>query len=403
MVKRAPGTGSIIYEKKRKLWIYQFTIKENGKSKRKAIYAKSREDLERRIAKINTHVDFNITVGSWMIKWLSVYVKDVVREKTAIFYKQMLHYITDDVKKTKLSELTTLQCQMMLSELRESGSKSGGMLSTSTVRSIRSVFITCLDAAIENSILKSNPMKKTKPPRLIRKEKVFLSPAQAARLREVAEKGDYYIDKVSADPGQLYLLKCYGVMIHLALVTGMRRGELFGLQWQYVDFEKNTLTIKYQETKADKGFRLSITKTISSIRTISIDNETMKKLKDWQTYQKIYAEMLGVGIWHTNPSLVFTNVFGSFIDPDNFRLRHWHAMCKAADLPDGTTLHSLRHTAATFMLSSGIDVKTAAARLGHANANTLLKVYAHVLDRNDSKAADTLANLISTKKVSDDE
>lgn len=396
MAKRAPGTGSIIYDKRRKRWIYQYTMKDNDKTHRKAIYAKSRAELEYRIAKIDLSCPFDITTEQWITKWLSVYVKDAVKPNTLVYYRHMLDYLTDEIRNTSLHDLTTLQCQVMLSELRDHGrvKGKGGSLSTSTVRSIRSSFITCLDAAVSVGIIKSNPVKATKPPRLVRKEKVFLTQEQAVRLLEVAEKADYYVDKADADQGQLYLLKCYAVLIRLALVTGMRRGELLGLQWSCVDFENNTISISKQMQYDKKhGFYLATPKTNSSIRTISIDEETMKKLKKWHDYQQNYAETLGnLFVKH---ELVFTNEFGKFINPDNFRCRHWRAMCRAAELPPGCTLHSLRHTAATFMLSSGIDIKTAAQRLGHSNANTLLKVYAHVLNKNDVKAADILASIIS--------
>ena len=276
------------------------------------------------------------------------------------------------------------------------GRQNGGPLATSTVRSIRSTLITCLDSARDAGFLKNNPAKATKPPRLIRKEKVFLSPAQAQRLLAVAEKGTYYIDKTTADLGQLYLLRCYAVLIRLALVTGMRRGELLGLTWPCIGTD--TISIRYQEQYSpNKGYYLGTPKTQTSIRTISLDYTTMQVLNDWHHYQQAYASLLGNQFRNPN-RLVLTNAFGAFVHPDNFRCRHWAAMCKAADLPTGCTLHSLRHTAATLMLQAGVDIKTCAQRLGHANATMLRKVYAHVLDENDAKAADKLADLVTGPK-----
>ena len=297
------------------------------------------------------------------------------------------------MQKRPLATLTPLMCQSMLMDLLDHGRQNGGPLSTSTVRSIRSTLITCLDSAREAGLIKNNPAKATKPPRLIRKEKVFLSPAQAQRLLAVAEKGSYYVDKTTADPGQLYLLRCYAVLVRLALVTGMRRGELLGLTWPCVGTD--TISIRHQEQYSPKkGYYLGTPKTQTSIRTISLDHTTMQVLNDWHQYQKAYAKLLGNQFRNPN-RLVLTNAFGAFVHPDNFRCRHWAAMCKAADLPKGCTLHSLRHTAATLMLQAGVDIKTCAQRLGHANATMLLKVYAHVLSENDAKAADTLAGLIT--------
>lgn len=397
MANRAKGTGTIIHDRKRSRWIFQYwQVMADGKKHRRALSAKTRAALEQRIAKLDITVDPNITLGEWIQKWLAVYVDNVVKDNTIVYYRRMLAYIPTEMQKRPLATLTPLMCQSMLMDLLDHGRQNGGPLATSTVRSIRSTLITCLDSARDAGFLKNNPAKATKPPRLIRKEKVFLSPAQAQRLLAVAEKGTYYIDKTTADPGQLYLLRCYAVLIRLALVTGMRRGELLGLTWPCIGTD--TISIRYQEQYSpNKGYYLGTPKTQTSIRTISLDYTTMQVLNGWHNYQKAYASMLGNQFQNPN-RLVLTNAFGTFVHPDNFRCRHWAAMCKAADLPKGCTLHSLRHTAATLMLQAGVDIKTCAQRLGHANATMLLKVYAHVLDENDAKAANKLADLVTGPK-----
>lgn len=394
MANRAKGTGTIIHDRKRSRWIFQYwQVMADGKKHRRALSAKTRAALEQRIAKLDITVAPDITLREWIQKWLAVYVDNVVKDNTIVYYRRMLAYVPKGMQKRPLATLTPLMCQSMLMDLLDHGRQNGRPLSTSTVRSIRSTLITCLDSARDAGLLKNNPAKATKPPRLIRKEKVFLSPAQAQRLLAIAEKGSYYVDKTTADPGQLYLLRCYAVLIRLALVTGMRRGELLGLTWPCVGTD--TISIRYQEQYSPKkGYYLGTPKTQTSIRTISLDCTTLKVLNDWRYYQQAYAEQLGNQFQNPN-RLVLTNAFGTFVHPDNFRCRHWAAMCKAADLPTGCTLHSLRHTAATLMLQAGVDIKTCAQRLGHANATMLLKVYAHVLSENDAKAADTLAGLIT--------
>lgn len=397
MANRANGTGTIIHDHKRSRWIFQYwQVMADGKKHRRALSAKTRAALEQRIARLDITVAPDITLCGWIQKWLAVYVDKVVKDNTIVYYRRMLAYVPVEMQKRPLATLTPLMCQSMLMDLLDHGRQNGGPLSTSTVRSIRSTLITCLDSAKDAGLLKTNPVKATKPPRLIRKEKVFLSPAQAQRLLAVAEKGTYYIDKTTADPGQLYLLRCYAVLIRLALVTGMRRGELLGLTWPCIGTD--TISIRYQEQYSpNKGYYLGTPKTQTSIRTISLDYTTMQVLNGWHNYQKAYASMLGNQFRNPN-RLVLTNAFGTFVHPDNFRCRHWAAMCKAADLPKGCTLHSLRHTAATLMLQAGVDIKTCAQRLGHANATMLLKVYAHVLDENDAKAADKLADLVTGPK-----
>lgn len=317
MAKRANGTGSIIHDKRRNRWVYQYQqLDIHGQKHRRAITAKTRAALEQRIAKLDITVAPDITLGEWIQKWLAVYVDNVVKDNTIDYYCRMLAYVPVEMQKRPLATLTPLMCQSMLMDLLDHGRQNGGPLSTSTVRSIRSTLITCLDAAKEAGLLTTNPAKATKPPRLIRKEKVFLSPAQAQRLLAVAEKGTYYIDKTTADPGQLYLLRCYAVLIRLALVTGMRRGELLGLTWPCVGTD--TISIRYQEQYIpNKGYYLGTPKTQTSIRTISLDHTTMQVLNDWHQYQKAYASLLGNQFRNPN-RLVLTNAFGTFVHPDNF-------------------------------------------------------------------------------------
>lgn len=400
LAKRVNGAGSIIHSKKRNRWIYQYHVQDiAGNKHRRSLTAKTRAELERRIEKIDLTVAPNATVSWWISRWMTMYLSHSVKKSTMTFYGHMLSYLPESIKKMAITKLTPMDCQKMLTDLLIEGRRKGGPLSTSTVRSIRSSLITCFDAAKEVGIITSNPFKLTKAPRLIRKEKVFLTPKQANRLLSTAEKGNYYIDKTTADPGQLYLLQCYAVLIRVALMTGMRRGELFGLTWSNVNLDENQLIIQYQsQYSKEKGYYLGTPKTKTSIRKISIDGDTAQKLRNWFNYQTKYSMLLGNQFKNTY-KLVFTNEFGTFVHPDNFRNRHWAAMCYAAKLPKGCTLHSLRHTAATLMLQAGIDIKTCAQRLGHANANILLRVYAHVLSQNDIKAADTLATIIAPKQA----
>ena len=109
------------------------------------------------------------------------------------------------------------------------------------------------------------------------------------KLKKIENKSKNDICKEQRDIGILYLISQWPVVIRLALESGMRRGEIFGLTWDCVDFLKRKIVVK----RNLQGGKLVSPKTKNSIRTITIDAETMKRLNAWKEYQLRYAEEVG--------------------------------------------------------------------------------------------------------------
>ena len=189
------------------------------------------------------------------------------------------------------------------------------------------------------------------------------------------------------------MTKQWAMVIRLTLATGLRRGEVFGLIWKNVDFSKNTIKIN---TNLQKG-KLESPKTKYSIRTISVDTDTMQRLKDWKQQQFKYAESLG-DLYHNKLKTVFTGAFGSTVQLDNFRKRIFNRMIAKAGLAESITFHSLRHTHATQLLAKGIDAKTVSKRLGHSSVAFTLQMYVHVLPDVERNAADIMGAIMMGKK-----
>ena len=308
----------------------------------------------------------------------------------------MLSYIPEYIRKKKLMKLTPIDLQTMFSELKESGSKkSGESLSSTTVRGIRSTLISCFQSAIDNGFLIINVAKKTKPPlNNDRREISFLTEDEMLKLISVADSGEYYeIDEeLKDDDGFKYLIKQWSLVIRITLATGMRRGEVFGLTWNSINFNKRTIRI---ETNLQNG-KLEPPKTKYSIRTISIDDDIVQRLKEWQQYQQQYAYDLD-DLYQNKQGTVFTGVFGAPVQLDNFRNRVFNQMIAKAGLADTITMHSLRHTHATQLLAAGVDAKTVSKRLGHSSVAFTLQTYVHVLDEVERGAADTIGAIMSGK------
>jgi integrase len=159
--------------------------------------------------------------------------------------------------------------------------------------------------------------------------------------------------------------------------TGCRRGELIGLPWTHVDFETGKAHIWQQLTKSELGgWELAPLKNDRSKRrgrrTISLAPEAIAYLKARQVAQK--QEKLARGpSWHNDHDLVFTSPTGAHMDP-RVVTREWVKLRIAANLPEDTVPHSLRHTFASHAAKSGVPVPVIAAQLGDSE-NTVTRYY----------------------------
>ena len=248
-------------------------------------------------------------------------------------------------------------------------------LSAKTILHHHRLISVILQTAVEWQVLFSNPCDRVKPPRVEHKEARYLDEEQAARLMEALESADIQ----------------NRTMIKLLLYTGMRRGELCGLTWEDIDFEKSVIHIRRSSLYlADKGIFEDETKNATSRRSIKVPADAMQALRAFRAWQRRQALQLG-DQWQAS-GRVFTAWNGAPIHPDT--VTGWFArFIKENDLPD-ISLHSLRHTNATLLIAAGTNLQTVAARLGHASVTTTSKIYAHAIQSADAAAADTLQDLL---------
>lgn len=376
-------------------WAYQYVIKTvEGAKKRKYLYARTRKDLQAKVELLKQDpaaYKTEATVGEWIRIWSQNYLPGVVKHSTELFYKGMLQYVPENLQKKPISKVTPTDLQSFFLDLSTNGGATKKGLSSSTVRSVRSTMITLFEHALDNGYITLNPAKKTKPPRLVRKKIIALTKEEAARLQKVADTGEYYSNLAQCwdNYGTQYLVTEFGVLIRLALASGARRGELLGLTWNDVDFLKKRIHVI---NNMQQGV-LGETKTRNSERFVSLDTRTMDRISQWLKYQKCYQNEMG-DLFKNQQNLVFTNIVGNHVDVDTFRTRYFNKMCRAANLPEGTTLHSLRHTHATLLLQAGESPRTIADRLGHSTVNFMLNVYSHTLKEMAENVADVVGKIL---------
>lgn len=187
----------------------------------------------------------------------------------------------------------------------------------------------------------------------------------------------------------------------VALGTGMRQGELLGLRWDDIDFEKGTVAVQRSLAQLRGQFVLKEPKSKRSRRSVALPRFALDALRDHR------AAMLKEG---NIAAPVFCTRTGQFIGKSNligqvFKPAVRRANAAAASkaeaagvtpevLPD-IRFHDLRHTHATTLLSKGHSLKAVSQRLGHANVELTLRVYAHVLPTDDQKLADSLDKMLA--------
>jgi len=170
----------------------------------------------------------------------------------------------------------------------------------------------------------------------------------------------------------------------------MRRGEILGLRWKDVDFDKGILYVRQTLSKDGKKF-LSGAKTDSSVRSIKLSNETIAVLKKHKA--RVAKEKLKCGPDYVDYDLVICTSKGTPVNPENLK-RTFERLIKAAGVPK-IRFHDLRHTHATMLLAQGVHAKVISERLGHSNIKTTLDIYSHVLPNMQEEAANQIDALLS--------
>ncbi len=255
-------------------------------------------------------------------------------------------------------------------------------LSPKTIQHHHRLISAILATAVEWQIIFSNPCDRVRAPKVPRTEAKYLDEEDAAKLLDLLDKEDLQ----------------HAVMIKLLIYTGMRRGELCGLEWQDIDFDSAVIHIRRTSLYLKgKGIFEDETKSATSARSIKVPQAAIDMLKSYRTYQS--EKKLSLGDQWANTGRLFTSWNGNPIHPDT--ITGWfRKFIVKNNLPD-ISVHSLRHTNATLLIAGGVPIKTVSNRLGHAQASTTSNIYAHAIRSADEAAAETLQDILHpTKKKS---
>ena len=295
-----------------------------------------------------------------------------VKESTLIDQKCFVQtHILPKLGKTKLTDISVVQCQRLVNSVYASGLKRYSY--------VRSVTAQIMRYGESLEIMKDNPMKRTILPRKKEEEgklKYYTKEELNNFFKNVIENGDY----------QQF------AFFRLLAFTGARKSEIAALQWSDIDFKNKSIDINKTVSKDENNnIILQPPKTSSSKRIISIDDETLKILSKWRVLQRTDYLQMGFNTSKKKQHL-FTdakNELHKLAIPNQWL----NSLIRKYKLPR-ITPHHFRHTHASLLLQAGIPIKEVSERLGHKDITITLEIYSHVMPEEKEKTAAKFASFV---------
>jgi len=379
--KRANGEGSI---RKRSdgRWEGRYTVgyDENGKVKMKNVLGKTQAEVKEKLKEkleeakvLDVAKSESYTVAEWAALWFEVYAKPNIRERTADYYNRYItKHIVPCLGDIKLNKLTGRQIQKMYNDLLDHGrervsqkEKNPG-LSGTYVHGVHVMLHNCLNRAVKERLLVRNPADDVIVPKIDKKEMKILPPEQVkAYLKAASVRGVL-------------------PLFYLELTSGLRKGEIAALLWSDLDVENCTLSVTKQLMSSRDGeLKITQPKTATSVRLISLPQETVELLKEEHSKHPLNIYMF------PSPRT------GGMYHPDSIVKLHEKILNDAGI--EHLRFHDLRHSFATYALQSGADVKTLSCMLGHYSAGFTLNTYCHATRDMQADAARKIGGFMSAQ------
>lgn len=368
--RRAAGEGCIYQRercnkngKKMVLWVGEISTGPRKSRKRKVIYGRTpvevRDELTRLRNRLasgqNLRAEKRLTVAQYLENWHKS--TDRWKPKTRRYYADLIHlHINPAVGAVQLSRLQPSDVRAMLEGMEANGR------SASMRRKAVCALSTALGDALREELVVRNICNSVRKPRVPRVEINAMTQEQI----------NAFLGAARAD--RLYALYV------LALSTGLRFGELLGLQRKDVDLKAGYLSVCHTLIPDEDGnLELATTKTRGSRRKIDLSPSVVRVLHEHR------ERALALG--RSASPYLFCDRNGKPLRQENVRRRSYEKILERAKLPH-FRFHDLRHSAASLLLAQGVPAKVVQERLGHSSIKTTLDVYAHVTPTMQRDAAE---------------
>jgi integrase len=384
--RRGRGEGSIYFREADSLWVGTVSLGYNasGRRKRKTVYGQDKGEVQEKLRKAQSAVEGDhgdaekLNVEQYLGHWLQL-VQPSVEPGTYVPYRRhclglktgqktkrgckgrkSAESIAKHLGPIKLAKLRRAHVEQFFADLLAAG------VSASMCRKIGTTLTIALNAAVASKLIPYNPAAGVRKPKAKKSEIRVLDMDQVSRFLREAKK-----DRLNA----LYLV---------ALDTGMRPGELFGLEWADVDLDGGFLSVRRSVEEIDGKLRVKDVKTPKARRRIHLAPQSIAALHEHRKQSLAEGHARGP---------VFSDTKGGHLRNANVRQNSFRPILERAGVPS-IRLYDLRHTCATLLLLADEPAKVVSERLGHSTITLTLDTYSHVLPTMQHRAAEKMGKIL---------
>jgi integrase len=357
----------------------------SGKRRRRAVYGQSKREVQEKLRKLQASADDcalanrqRLRLSQFLSQWLENVIRGSRRRNTYRSYEGVIrNHISKHLGGVLLEKLTPVQVQGMYQSMAEAS------VSPRTQQLAHAVLRASLKRALKWGLISRNVCDAVDPPRVSKKKMQAYDVGQIKALLAA-------LDNHRLKP-----------LFVLAIATGLREGELFGLHWSDIDLEDHTLSVQQQLEEIDGKFRLTEPKSASGKRRIELPGFAVDALHEHR--KRMLAEGRNV-----KDGPVFCDRRGGWLRKSNFIRQIFKPAIRRANesiiaeaekrhvdpalLPE-LRFHDLRHTAATLRLRQGDHPKVVQELLGHSQISLTLDTYSHVVPSMQKDSASKLDRL----------
>ena len=351
----------------------RYTTRRGFKTKKEALLCE---------AKIKTEIATNGLLNTDVTTFKEIYelwyegYQHTIKESTLLVNQHIFNLLLDKLENMQLKKLTLPYCQKIINNYSK-------VFSLAVLKKIKIYGSMILDYAVKMKVIYSNPMKDVLLPK--KKDDITSDDKDKYYSKEELKQ---FLELVESEQ-DIKLTAMFRVLAY----TSIRKGELQALEWSDIDFTNNTINInKTLSINSEHKITVQTPKSKSSIRCISIDEETKLILKRWKAKQRELFFSLGTRV--KKNQLCFTNDITNDYLYLNFTNDKLSKICKKHKFKE-IKIHGFRHTHCSLLFESGFTIQEVQDRLGHSDLKTTMSVYAHVTEKQRDNMADKFAKFMA--------
>ena len=351
----------------------RYTTRSGFKTKKEALLCE---------AKIKTEIANNGLLNTDVTTFKEIYelwyegYQHTIKESTLLVNQHIFDLLLAKLENMQLKKITLPYCQKIINNYSKK-------FSLAVLKKIKIYGSMILDYAVKMKVIYSNPMKDVLLPK--KKDDITSDDKDKYYSKEELKQ---FLELVESEQD----IKLTA-MFRLLAYTGIRKGELQALEWSDIDFTNNTINInKTLSINSEHKITVQTPKSKSSIRCISIDEQTKLILKRWKAKQRELFFSLGTRV--KKNQLCFTNDITNDYLYLNFTNDKLSKICKKHKFKE-IKIHGFRHTHCSLLFESGFTIQEVQDRLGYSDLKTTMSIYAHVTEKQRDNMADKFAKFMA--------